>query len=79
MKILTKTYTDICVLALPEGADFEKLRVVNAVGQSVHETNLNPSEGSTYTLHTASWTPGAYFVDLQTKQGLSLRSTMLKK
>lgn len=68
-----------CQIVLPEGVDFEKLRVVNAAGQSVYETNLNPTEGGTYTLNTTSWAPGAYFIDLQNKQGISLRSTLLKK
>lgn len=79
LKLFPNPVTDICVLTLPESLAYEKLRVVNAAGQSVYETNLNPAEGSTYTLNTASWAPGAYFVDLQTKQGLSLRSTLLKK
>jgi len=71
--------TDVCNMVLPANAVYEKLRIVNASGQTVYETSLNQAEGSTYTLNTASWAPGAYFIDLQNKKGLSLRSTLLKK
>ncbi|MBL0913099.1 MAG: DUF5117 domain-containing protein [Bacteroidia bacterium] len=79
LKVYPNPAENACNIVLPDGADFEKLRVVNAAGQSVYETNLNSAEGSTYTLHTVSWAPGAYFIDLQNKQGISMRSTLLKK
>lgn len=79
LKLYPNPAENSCQIVLPEGAGFEKLRVVNASGQTVHETNLNIAEGNIYTLNTASWAPGAYFIDLQNKQGVSLRSTLLKK
>jgi|GEM_PF-1520193 len=79
LKLYPNPATDMCTLTLPQDVKYERLRIVNSAGQTVYETNLNIAEGNTYMLNTASWAPGAYFIDLQNKQGLLLRSTLLKK